>query len=449
MVTSVELACRGLPYAVMVDYSIALVGGVPTATINTNLQDLKQKGLPYRAKVADGVVKANCAALERCGLRYFVPVLVDATPASKASLAAQGLAYAVQVSADILPADRLALDRQGFRYFVEVDSSGNSIGAGPINTVAPVVSGSLMTGSILSCTTGTWSNSPSGYAYQWKRGVADISGATASTYTLVEGDIGAMVSCAVTATNASGSATAASNAVGPIVSALATLFGADDGFYPVKAGYVFTDTAGTVAATVDGDLIACFKPQYGGLPNVVQATSTARPLLKIAGPVWYALGDGGDTWLSAATVTTSTEQLLAVALRRAAERAGEQLRAGAGATSKHSIDAVSSGSRMQGVFRFAAGTIYTATPAGGYPINTDLVASSKLTATTVDVAVDQGTPTSAAAVAAAISSAAVGCPTTTMNVDRVYGWALYQGTVGTVERTAIVSALGALQGRTI
>jgi hypothetical protein len=233
-------------------------------------------------------------------------------------------------------------------------------------------------------------------------------------------------------------------------SGIASLFGADDGFYPVASGYVFTDAAGTTPASVDGDLIACFKAQYGGLPNLTQATSTSRPQLKIVSDsIWYAIGDGGDTWTSAASFTTSTEQLVAMALRRSSERTGEQFRAGASNSSKHSIDGISSGSRMQGVFRFAAGTIYSATPPGGFAINTDIVASSKLTATTVDIQADQGTPTSTAAVAAAIGSSQLAFGVVAMNVDRIYGWALYQGTVGSTERTAIVTALGALQGRAI
>jgi hypothetical protein len=268
----------------------------------------------------------------------------------------------------------------------------------------------------------------------------------------VTADIGAMLSCAVTATNASGSATASSNAVGPITDLLAAIFGADDGFYPVAAGYVFTDTAGTVAASVDGDLIACFKPKYGGLPALTQATAANRPLLKDAGGgVWYALGDGTtDLWASATTITTATEQLLALASRRATQPAGvEILRAGTTASNKHSIDSSTTG-RVQGIFRFAAGTVYSAiTASNAAPLATDLVASSKLTATTIDIGIDQGTPASGAAVAASITSASLSFPSVAINADRIYGWALYTGTIGAAERSAIVSALAALQGRSI
>jgi hypothetical protein len=89
----------------------------------------------------------------------------------------------------------------------------------PVNSVAPVASGSTTVGSVLSVTTGTWSGSPSGYAYQWKRGGTNIASATANTYTLVTADLGAMISCDVTATNANGSTTASSNSLGPVTAA--------------------------------------------------------------------------------------------------------------------------------------------------------------------------------------------------------------------------------------
>ena len=37
----------------------------------------------------------------------------------------------------------------------------------------------------LSCTTGTWTESPTSYAYQWKKDGVNISGATSNTLTLV------------------------------------------------------------------------------------------------------------------------------------------------------------------------------------------------------------------------------------------------------------------------
>lgn len=80
-------------------------------------------------------------------------------------------------------------------------------GSAPVNTVAPVVSGTAAVGSTLSCTTGTWTNSPTSYTYQWQRDTQgsdpynNIGGATASTYLLVNADIGCHIRCQVTAHN--------------------------------------------------------------------------------------------------------------------------------------------------------------------------------------------------------------------------------------------------------
>jgi len=98
----------------------------------------------------------------------------------------------------------------------------------PVNTVAPAVSGTAQVGQTLSTTNGTWSGSPTSYGYQWQRdnsggGVySNIGGATSSSYTLVSADLGCNVRCVVTATNAAGSTSANSNAVGPVAAAPAS-----------------------------------------------------------------------------------------------------------------------------------------------------------------------------------------------------------------------------------
>ena len=71
----------------------------------------------------------------------------------------------------------------------------------PVNSVLPAVSGVTIVGQTLTCSTGTWSNSPT-FAYQWRRDDVPIVGANASTRVLAGGDQGALMSCTVTATNA-------------------------------------------------------------------------------------------------------------------------------------------------------------------------------------------------------------------------------------------------------
>jgi len=82
----------------------------------------------------------------------------------------------------------------------------------PVNSVAPVVSGTAVVSQVLTTTDGTWANSPTSFSYQWKRGATNI-GTNATTYTLVAADAGQNITCIVTATNEAGSANATSNAL--------------------------------------------------------------------------------------------------------------------------------------------------------------------------------------------------------------------------------------------
>lgn len=82
----------------------------------------------------------------------------------------------------------------------------------PANTSAPVVTGVADVSEVLTLSSdGTWTNTPLSYAYQWRQNGIAITGETASTYIVLLADQGYDITCAVTATNASGSATASSN----------------------------------------------------------------------------------------------------------------------------------------------------------------------------------------------------------------------------------------------
>jgi len=69
-------------------------------------------------------------------------------------------------------------------------------------------------GETVSCSTGTWSGSPT-YTYQWQKDTVSIGGATSSSYVLQAGDASHSIRCVVTATNAGGGASANSNAITP------------------------------------------------------------------------------------------------------------------------------------------------------------------------------------------------------------------------------------------
>ena len=95
----------------------------------------------------------------------------------------------------------------------------------PVNTAPPTISGTAQQGQTLTATTGSWTNSPTAYAYGWQdcdgsgAACAPIAGASAPTYLLAASDVGHTVRVAVTASNAGGSSTPASSAATAAVTA--------------------------------------------------------------------------------------------------------------------------------------------------------------------------------------------------------------------------------------
>jgi hypothetical protein len=97
---------------------------------------------------------------------------------------------------------------------------GSAPASAPTNTAGPQVSGTATQGQTLSTSNGSWTGSPSSFAYKWEdcdttgAGCAVISGATSSSYTLGAGDVGSTIRAIVTATNAGGSSSATSSQTG-------------------------------------------------------------------------------------------------------------------------------------------------------------------------------------------------------------------------------------------
>ena len=83
----------------------------------------------------------------------------------------------------------------------------------PSNTVEPRISCTASVGSTLTATSGSWTSSPTGFAYQWVRcprsggqangaDCAAIGGATTSSYVVAAGDVDRRLRVRVTASNA-------------------------------------------------------------------------------------------------------------------------------------------------------------------------------------------------------------------------------------------------------
>src|SRR5260221_3929309 len=96
----------------------------------------------------------------------------------------------------------------------------------PSTTSLPTISGSAAQGQTLTASPGLWSgDTPITFAYQWQRcnssgtNCNSISGETGTNRLVDSGDVGSTLRVKVTATNASGSTRATSNATARVTSA--------------------------------------------------------------------------------------------------------------------------------------------------------------------------------------------------------------------------------------
>jgi hypothetical protein len=162
------------------------------------------------------------------------------------------------------------------------------VGTAPVNTVAPVISGTANVGQTLTLSTGTWTGTePITYIYSfYVNSVLKQQGAS-QTYTLQQADFGFNVSGLVDAINAFGTSFAASNTVGPVQSA------------PVN----------TVAPSVSGLFVA------GNNITSTNGTWIGTPTISYAYE-WQSSSDGVTGWANVGTnsntfaITTGANQLL-------------------------------------------------------------------------------------------------------------------------------------------
>ena len=96
----------------------------------------------------------------------------------------------------------------------------------PVTTSPPAISGQAQAGQTLTATTGTWSGTlPIGHAFQWQRcnssgtGCNARTGEIAQTYGVTSADVGSTLRVVVTATNSTGSGSAASAPTGVVAAA--------------------------------------------------------------------------------------------------------------------------------------------------------------------------------------------------------------------------------------
>jgi len=93
----------------------------------------------------------------------------------------------------------------------------------PVSGAPPTVSGTAQTGQTLTVSNGSWSETPTAYAYAWRRcdvtgaACAAIGGATGQRYVVGVGDVGSTLRATVTASNSAGASAPASSAPTAVV----------------------------------------------------------------------------------------------------------------------------------------------------------------------------------------------------------------------------------------
>src|SRR5581483_11084754 len=98
-----------------------------------------------------------------------------------------------------------------------------SLIAPPASTSPPTISGIPKTGKVLTENHGSWSDNPTGFAYQWLRcdsnggSCTAIPGATGQTYAPAPVDVGHRIRVAETANNLAGAGSATSGPTDPVV----------------------------------------------------------------------------------------------------------------------------------------------------------------------------------------------------------------------------------------
>ena len=111
---------------------------------------------------------------------------------------------------------------------VTVGAAHAATTAAPVNTAPPAISGTPQVGQTLTAGNGTWTNSPTSFAYQWLRcnaggnSCVSVANGTQKTYTLVGADAGRTMRVRVTATNADGSSAVQSDQTAVVAPATST-----------------------------------------------------------------------------------------------------------------------------------------------------------------------------------------------------------------------------------
>ena len=91
-------------------------------------------------------------------------------------------------------------DKTNYATASRTSAATAGVARGILKAAVPTISGTVLVGYVLGASTGLWSPGPVRFTYQWKRAGVAITGATASSYTLVKSDLGKTLTVTVRGT---------------------------------------------------------------------------------------------------------------------------------------------------------------------------------------------------------------------------------------------------------
>lgn len=213
---------------------------------------------------------------------------------------------------------------------VAVAPAGSSSSARPAVLTPPQVTGTAEVGQTLEAGVGTWSGSPSAFAYSWRRcdaagaSCVAVTDATASSYTLTPGDIGFALSLVVTATGKGGSQSATAPTTAPVAaapvppavagslvaqSALAGAVATDDGRATITWQPGAVPIGSTVALAAADTTLALVGTgiSFTITPSLTQSLPWPVDLAYAAASIGQVVGfsTNGKVWLPVATLTSA------------------------------------------------------------------------------------------------------------------------------------------------
>ena len=165
----------------------------------------------------------------------------------------------------------------------------SKVGA-PYNTALPAITGTIKVGSTQTVSTGTWSNTPTSYSYQWQKSSDGISwinldGATTSTYSPTFDVANLQIRVSVGGVNAVDTATVTTAIVSGFLPPQATAIPAITGTKTV--GQTLTSSSGTWPGTSDSYVYQWQKSSDSGVTWTNIASATASTYVLVAADAGY------------------------------------------------------------------------------------------------------------------------------------------------------------------